>query len=328
LASLPDVDVLFSHFQLEAGSLGAARVKFQSLITDLVAVRHPDADEVAGPGGTDWGIDTYVGSLAKDVFVWQSKFFPTWTNKDPQQQVRDSFNQLLEKAAEHGLAVRSWTLCVPCILAPEQQLWFDRWAVRMNRAYGIEMEMWNGVRVRRYLEQPDASHLVRKYFPSYLSAPAIEDLEQTDDLAVYDEALFVRQLEAAGYTSTDNARGCFFAAEVVARDVLGRGDPSVVMALNEVDFEVHSAWELRFNTKAPSADASGRMANLITDVLGDVSGIQNPVGLNLRPAHRRGFMHRVVEDRRAGWVTYWREIASGASIEPPASEDLRMSPHD
>ena len=64
LATLPDVRALFSHFRLQAGSDAAARVEFQSLVTDLVDVRHPDANEVAGPGGTDWGIDTYVGSLA------------------------------------------------------------------------------------------------------------------------------------------------------------------------------------------------------------------------------------------------------------------------
>ena len=72
---LPDTDILFTQFAAEAGSFAAARSRFQSLVTDLIDIRHPDANEVAGPGGTDWGIDTYVGSLAGDVFVWQSEFF-------------------------------------------------------------------------------------------------------------------------------------------------------------------------------------------------------------------------------------------------------------
>jgi hypothetical protein len=315
LGTLPDVDVLFSHFRVEAGSLAAARVRFQSLVTELVAVRHPDADEVAGSGGTDWGIDTYVGSLAEDIFVWQSKFFPSWKNDDPQKQVRDSYNQLQTKAAERGLTVRSWTLCVPCILAPDQQLWFDRWAQKKRRDDRIQIDIWNGLKIRRYLQQPDATHVMREFFPSQFSEPPVEALVGSDDLAQYDNALFVRQLKEAGHTSTDSARGSFFAAEVVARDVLGRGDPEAVMGLHEIDTEVHAAWEVRFNSYAPDADASGRMTSLISDVLNELNGMKNPSRLNLRPAHRRGFMHRVVDDRRAGWVTYWREVVASSEAD-------------
>lgn len=309
MTGLPDVDVLFSHFLLESGSLAAARVRFQSLITDLVAIRHPDANEVAGPGGTDWGIDTYVGSLAGDVFVWQSKFFPKWDNKDPQNQVRGSFNQLMAKAKTEGISVKSWTLCVPCILDPSQQLWFDRWSAKQKRQHCIEVDMWNGVILRRSLGQLDATHLVKRYFSDKFSEPLVEDLQTLDDPSVYDEALFVRQLEEAGYTSNDSARGCFFAAEVVARDVIGRGDPESIMALKEIDAEVHSAWESDFNSQLPQADSCGRMQNLIRTVMDDVTKLPNPAGLGLRAAHRRGFMHRVVEDRRAGWVQHWESIA-------------------
>lgn len=326
MVNLPDADILFSHFAAEAGSLAAARSRFQSLATALVAIRHPDANEVAGPGGTDWGIDTYVGSLAGDIFVWQSKFFPTWNNDDPQKQVRDSFSQLQTKASEEGLTVSSWTLCVPCILAPEQQLWFDRWAVRKKRETGTEIEMWNGLLVRRYLQQPDARQVLGEYFPTHLSEPLIEGLETTSDLAQYDNALFVRQLTEAKYMSTDSARGTFFAAEVVARDVIGRGDNEAIMGLREVDADIHNAWETKFNSYVGSADADGCMLDLVADVLQNVSALENPTGLRLRPAHRRGFMHRVVDDRRAGWVTHWkdvvREFDSGAvrnSVAPGGS---------
>ena len=313
MPGLPEVDVLFSHFQVQAGSLAAARVRFQSLVTELIGVRHPNADEVAGPGGTDWGIDTYVGKLSDDVFVWQSKFFPAWNSKDPQQQVRESFKQLLSKAAENGLTVRSWTLCVPCILDPAQQLWFDRWAERMKRETGVEINMWNGVHLRRLLLQPDARHVLQEYFPSGLSELPTEGLATATDLSLYNEALFVKQLEVAGYIQNDSARGSFFAAEVVARDVVGRADPEAIMGLAELDADVHAAWEVRFNHHSPSADSAGRMTDLISEVLADVAALPNPHGLNVRPAHRRGFMHRVVDDRRAGWVTHWRDVAAASS---------------
>jgi hypothetical protein len=156
---------------------------------------------------------------------------------------------------------------------------------------------------------------MREFFPSQFSEPPVEALVGSDDLAQYDNALFVRQLKEAGHTSTDSARGSFFAAEVVARDVLGRGDPEAVMGLHEIDTEVHAAWEVRFNSYAPDADASGRMTSLISDVLNELNGMKNPSRLNLRPAHRRGFMHRVVDDRRAGWVTYWREVVASSEAD-------------
>lgn len=118
MAALPPPSILFNRLQYEAGSEAGAREVFQSLITDLVAVRYPTANEVAGPGGGDWGIDTYVGRLDDSAVVWQSKFFLSWRGEDQRGQVRDSFNQLIRKAASEGFTVNAWTLCVPCVLPP------------------------------------------------------------------------------------------------------------------------------------------------------------------------------------------------------------------
>lgn len=115
---MPPAPVLFALFQAGAGTVAGAREAFQTLVTDLVGVRYPAANEVAGPGGGDWGIDTYVGRLDDSVVVWQSKFFPVWAGDDQQQQVRDSFKQLMTKAKSEGFHVDAWTLCVPCILPP------------------------------------------------------------------------------------------------------------------------------------------------------------------------------------------------------------------
>jgi hypothetical protein len=35
----------------------------------------------------------------------------------------------------------------------------------------------------------------------------------------------------------------------------------------------------------------------------------DPPALRLRAPHRRGIAHRLVEDRRAGWVKHWRNVA-------------------
>jgi len=127
---LPEPKVLFGRLQYDARTEAGGRGVFQMLVTDLVTVRCPTANEVAGPGGGDWGIDTYVGRLDGTVVVWQSKFFLDWKGEDQRGQVRDSFNRVMAKASQEGFRVDAWTLCVPCVLPPAEQKWFDTWAAK------------------------------------------------------------------------------------------------------------------------------------------------------------------------------------------------------
>jgi hypothetical protein len=55
---LPEPKVPFGRLLYEAGTEAGARSVFQMFVTDLLAVRYAAANEVAGPGGGDWGIDT------------------------------------------------------------------------------------------------------------------------------------------------------------------------------------------------------------------------------------------------------------------------------
>ncbi|RDI35356.1 hypothetical protein DFR72_1011107 [Lentzea flaviverrucosa] len=315
---LPTPDVLFALFQAQAGTVGGAREAFQMLVTDLVSVRHPAANEVAGPGGGDWGIDTYVGRLDDSVVVWQSKFFPTWGGKDQQQQVRDSFKQLLGKAKSEGFRVDAWTLCVPCILPPGEQRWFDGWKVREGRRHNVKIGMWNGIELRRQLMQPDAEQVYRTHFAGSHSRSA-EPVRTLADVGCLGDALFVRQLEAAGNVETDAARGLFFAAEALARDLAAAGNKAGVSALNELHLDVQSLWEQHFNARVAGADDAGKMQGLIDQVLLEAGQCCDPEGLKLRPAHRKGVVHRLVEDARAGWVRHWRHIA--ASHQGPAASE-------
>jgi hypothetical protein len=312
---LAQPNVLFQRFLSDAGSHEAARVHFQTMITDLVAVEHPTADEVEGPGGTDWGIDTYVGSLSGTTAVWQSKFFLDWRAKEPgksqvqQNQVRTSFNELMEQAAKHGIKLDSWTLCIPCVLPPEEVRWFEGFAKRNSKKHGVTITMLNAVRLRRMLQRPEAEALRNLYF-SAQPAKFAEPVEPLHDPSAYDAALFVRQLQEAGQSETDAARGFFFAAEALARDIADRAQPDLTRALQELDLELHGVWSDHYNSKAPLASYEGRMTDLVKDVMRDAAQCVDPPGLALRPAHRRGMVHRIVEDARAGWVTHWREVAS------------------
>lgn len=325
---LPEASVLFGRFQYEAGTEAGARVMFQGLITDLVTLRHPGASEVAGPGGGDWGIDTYVGRLDDTVVVWQSKYFLAWNGEDQRKQVRGSFKQVMDKARSENFAVDAWTLCVPCVLAPGEQQWFDGWAARMKREYGVAITLWNGVRLRQFLMQADARDVYNAYF-SGTEEQHLEPVRILRDASSLSDALFVRQLEEAGHVETDAARGLFFAAEALARDLAAAGNTAGTAALEELHLEIQALWEDQFNARVAGADSAGRMPDLVGEVLRAAAQCVDPAGLRVRPAHRKGVAHRLVEDMRAGWVRHWREIAAdhrGRSAREAVSAELEAEP--
>jgi hypothetical protein len=179
---LPEPKVLFGRLLYEAGTEAGARSVFQMFVTDRLAVRYAAANEVAGPGGGDWGIDTYVGRLDDTVAVWQLKFFLDWKGEDQRDQVRDSFNQLMGKVSGEQFHVDAWTLCVPCILPPAEQKWFDGWAAKNRRTHKVRIDLWNGVRLRGLLLQDDAEAVRRHYFSQGLGLPAAEPLVRASDL--------------------------------------------------------------------------------------------------------------------------------------------------
>lgn len=306
---LPDHRAMFVRFLSDSGDEAAARTRFQRLVTDLVMMKLPGASEVAYPGGGDWGIDTYVGSLDSDIVVWQSKFFTAW-GKTQQGEIRDSFKQVVGKAKDQGFTVTAWTLCVPSILPPDQQKWFDGWRQRQTRETGVRVELWNGVHIRSALQQADARELRKLYFPDQTPVGSDVPVAALTNPGTLADALFVVQLETAGHTETDAAKGFFFAAEAMARDVAGRGVSAEVSALNEAELEAHGTWEQEYNARSGSASEDGRMVGLIDDVNSRVAKLASSPELRLRPAHRRGLVHRLVEGARAGWVTHWRDVAA------------------
>lgn len=183
-------------------------------------------------------------------------------------------------------------MCRACFPPAEQQ-WFDKWAARQQRDHGIKITLWNGVELRRQLMQPDHEGVYQAYFVSRDAQQAAEPVRIIGDVSGLGDALFVRQLEEAGQVETDAARGLFFAAEALARDLAAASNRSGVAALAELHLEIQSIWEAQFNVRVTSADADGRISGLIEDVLQAAGRSPDPEGLRLRPAHRRGVAHRL-----------------------------------
>jgi hypothetical protein len=213
------------------------------------------------------------------------------------------------------------------VLPPDQQVWFDGWRSR-NKKFCPRIELVTGAQMRTWLQQPDNQHVRDAYFPLVEAIGLDVEVAPLPDPAEYSGSLFVAQLEEAGRLETDAAKGYFFAAEAMARDVASRGLPAEMSALSEVQLEVHGIWEDQFNSLAPSADVDGRMSGLIDGVIRDAGALPISSDLRLRPAHRRGLMHRLVNSAKAGWVTHWRKVAAGhtraSETESPTDVDEKV----
>jgi hypothetical protein len=315
---LAEPALLFQRFAQDAGSQGAARANFQLLATNLIKVKHPDATTVEGAGGRDWGIDAFAGQLAGgDIRIWQSKFFLEWNSKSSQDQVRDSFKSAVENAKAKKYTIKRWTLVVPCVLPPDQMKWFDGFAKRNEKRTGIAIDMWNGEELRHQLILADAIDVRREYFPHTVDPTTAgtnderaEPVQFPEDVTQFEGALFLHQLRAAGRTETDAACAIFYATEALVRDYEARGQATALASMDELHLEVQGIWEKHFNNESPLAPPDGRMPHLVDLVVDEAAACADPPGIFLRPVHKKGTAHRLVENTRAGWVTNWRDVAA------------------
>ncbi|MCH8560291.1 hypothetical protein [Nesterenkonia sp. DZ6] len=313
--ALPEAEQLFRRFDSDNASDGAARDRFEQFVSDLVAVRWIDATTVAANNHNDWGIDTFVGELdGGKVQVWQSKYIRHWQNASPQNQVRESFRSASKKAKEENYTIVEWTLVVPAILHPQQMKWFLGWAGRCKRETGTKVKLWQGDQLRRQLMSSESINVRREYFPHTVDSLPLQriaspDVALTEDYAAFDNALFVRQLQASGFEETSAACGMFFATEALRRDLEAKEAATELQALRTVQLDVHGIWEMRFNEHAPSASADGMMPALYGQVIGEAASTADAPGLVLQRAHKQGAAHMLVEEGRAGWVKHWRHVA-------------------
>ncbi|MFM1724429.1 MULTISPECIES: hypothetical protein [Rhodococcus] len=317
MTTFPDVPMLFRRFEMDAGSDAAARANFQLLVTDLVMVQFPDATTVEGAGGRDWGIDTIAGELSGgDVRLWQSKFVMSWQDDSPRSQVYKSYKSAKTKAVENGYVLKYWTLVVPCVLAPEELQWFHKWKQKKLTDDKVAVDLWDGPRLRHLLQQIDAESIARRYFAHLFPTPVVPPkpkkarVAHLDDPAVYEGALFVRQLHEAGRMETDAASAQFYATDALFRDFANKGDEDAVAAIRELEMDVREIWENRFNQQVPFATVTGLIPEMIDEVIGKVGECVDPDGVELSNAHKKGTVHRIVEKRWAGWVKHWRKIAA------------------
>ncbi len=265
----------------------------------------------ANPG--DWGIDAFGGDLGGAITVWQSKYFHPVTASGHQQAIRDSFKSVMSSASEYGHKVETWVLCIPSSMDGPTAKWWDTWKKKQERAHGIVIDLWDETRLTTLLRTPEADNVRRGYYEPYVQAseavePRLIVNVEEDKAAALESALFVVQMKEAGHFELDAAKRQFFNADLVAREIAHKGVPHEVNALVSADATVHGVWETRFNQCCADETMSGLHAKVWADVREEHP--QLPKVLRLEVAHAWGLVHRLVDNRKAGWVKHWRAVAS------------------
>ncbi|MGC7102797.1 hypothetical protein ACPZ19_49715 [Amycolatopsis lurida] len=310
-------------------NIQGARQDFEEMIGQLVRAVRPGVAAMVAANPGDWGIDVFVGDLGGRIVVWQSKYFmPEVAGSTHQAQIRDSFNSVVKKAADEKFVLQQWVLCVPSSMDAPTTKWWSGWKKRMETQHGVLIELWDETELRGLLLTPDAEHVYRHYYaparPGHAVAPVVDLAEEDSDRL--DSALFVRQLQEAGHTEVVASKHQFFNAELLAREIVDKGVPSEVAALSHADAAVHGLWEDHFND-ACQASVGACLLGLHRSVMGEIRAQHEVLraGLPGGAIHTSGLMHRVVDDRRAGWVRHWRQVAED-HVRPAKSESPGEAP--
>lgn len=323
-----DPSIAFAAHIVRAGGEMGARDDFETMIGQLVTAVYPGARMIsANPG--DWGIDAFVGDLGGEIVVWQSKFFYPLVSKKHQQEIRDSFKQVCRQAELRGYTLKQWVLCVPSDMDAPSAQWWDGWK-RRNGKGGLTIDLWDANRLRSLLITPDAVN-VRKHFYGPIAPTPLKTREvvRPDPQLVEDmeSALFVSQLRAAGHVEVGSAKRQFFNADLMAREIADKAVPAELVALSEADAHVHMLWEDRFNDACNQSN-DDLLPGLHGSVMDDIQSAHSIIAVSIKASqiHTRGLMHRVVDDRRAGWIKNWRTLAAGYPEQPVDSAVDSPSP--
>lgn len=305
----------FAVHELRTGSADGARADFEKMLAQLASATTPNVRMIAANPG-DWGIDAFAGDLGGAITVWQSKYFMPITTTHQSQQIRESLANGLKAAAANDHTIAIWILCIPSSMDGPAANWWDRWKKKQEREHDIVIELWDETALVKKLQSPEGDQVRRAYYEPFTpgsAAPAQEQLRlvldvEDDKAAALDSALFVRQMAEAGHVELDSAKQQFFNADLVAREIAHKAVPAEVAALRSADATLHGVWEMQFNECSAEDAIRALHGRVWREVRSEHDKL--PKVLRLELVHSWGLVHRLVENRRAGWVKHWRQIVS------------------
>ena len=113
--------------------------EIEAIIASFISTRHPDAVRIR-PSKGDKGIDIKRVKDDGSLIVYQVKSFSSNLAPSQKNQIRDSWNSLIEYVSEEGLVLAEWHLVMPL----DPTLENERWLKEVTANFGGDA-FWRGL---------------------------------------------------------------------------------------------------------------------------------------------------------------------------------------
>jgi hypothetical protein len=307
------------QLEINAGSKEGARPLFQKLVLHLVKLKHKNARDIR-PAPGDWGIDVLLGELTSGpCLIWQVKYFPDGIDDAQKQEIRKSFRQVYDKSVSEKFKVNIWYLCVPCILSTKETQWWEKWQKEQSEQTGITIELMCNSDIEGLLMAPEAAG-IRVQFKLgdeklEISERMIEEVPIEKNIE-YESSFFIQKLNIAGIDDGDLARKQFFNAEIIKKEINGRGDPEETKQLQNLYSKIQSMWNTRFLAAMISSNPEIETRKVYTEMLFAIEKMDKDQlispKLQATFVHKQGFMQQLADVCTIGWSPDFRKFQKKA----------------
>ncbi len=290
-----------------------AREVFEELVLHCAKTKTSAARRVrANPG--DEGIDCFVGELNSQIRIWQAKFFCDEIGNSQKDQIRKAWKSCSTSTIINK--VHHWTLCIPIHMAPDETKWWQEWIKKDSKNTTCTFDLWDKsefvmFRVEKalskifdYALEQGVQHASLDDLLTGLRQPTsiklLENLPKDDH---FNEATFVKKLEAAGIKQHAAVRRAFYNFELL-RNSLENHD---LKELDDLLARVHSIWEKKYNLKPETMTDKAFYYSVIDEIKAeDKKGLASP--LPAGDIHKEGSIHYWADMCKAGWTENYEDL--------------------
>lgn len=127
----------WQDYKVRNTNVEGARAAFEKDCTTLFNIIHKDRNvKTVKVSVGDGGIDVFVGNIGVEpIIVIQCKFFLEAFGASQKQQIKDSFNTVINSVE---FETEEWILCIPRTLDLKQNKWWCEWADAMKSKHSLK----------------------------------------------------------------------------------------------------------------------------------------------------------------------------------------------
>lgn len=289
-----------------------ARAVFANLVGQCVLSLHSTAREVR-PDPGDEGVDTFVGDFGGgDLRVYQAKYFCDGVGRSQQAQIRDSWKSCT--GSKYLKSIVLWTLCLPVDLNVDEEKWWQQWRKKESAKHNIQIELWTRTRFISFNAKPRLKSVFDLALRRVAQNLTVEDtlramhafrrgnnIVPLPNGTTFEQAIFVKKLQAAGISQHRAARTAFYNFELLRQAIEQGGSPRELSDLVDLQSRIFEIWEETYIEHEP--DRLGRP--LYTELLRrleEASQLRLATELPAQLTHKKGGVHHWADLCQAGWT--------------------------